>query len=58
MRMNSDEQARKVENAIYGSIGNRIREIYNLAYKRGYEDGMKELASKIAADVLESEEEQ
>ena len=51
MRIDDNKEAAACLNNMIGSINNRVRQIYNAGYKRGYEDGRKETIDEIVSTL-------
>ena len=49
----NNDQAVKVLNNLKGSLDNRIHEIYNLAYQKGYKDGYNDKQDEIIQTFTE-----
>lgn len=51
--IDNNAEALNIINSMLGSQENRIRSIYNLGYKQGYEDGLDEAVAKIKEKIFE-----
>lgn len=51
-RIDNNEEALNNLQNIQSSLGNKIRNIYNLGYREGYKDGTEEILQRIKEDLL------
>lgn len=51
-RIDNNEEALNNLQNIQSSLGNKIRNIYNLGYREGYKDATEEVLQSIKEDLL------
>lgn len=52
MRLDDNQEAVNVERNLIHSLNNRLRQIYNLGYRKGYEDGTRTVTEEIIAKIV------
>lgn len=52
MRLDDNQEAVNVERNLIHSLNNRIRQIYNLGYRKGYVDGTRAVTEEIIAKIV------
>ena len=50
--IDNNEEAKKLAFNMMGVQSNKIRNLYNLGYKQGFEDGLKEAMDKIIENII------
>lgn len=54
--LDNNEQASNTYSSLIDSLDNKIRSIYNLAYRQGYWDGIEEATHQIVDKLLLGDE--
>lgn len=50
-RFDQVDDCLNIESNLYGSIGNRLREIFNKGYKAGFEEGKKAAIEAVIKSI-------
>ena len=52
-RFDENEECLNILHNLEGALENRLREVYNKAYKQGLKDGANEVIAKLTSKILE-----
>lgn len=52
-RFDDNDECLNILRNLEGSLGNRMREVYNKGYKDGLRDGASQVTAKLVSKILE-----